>query len=490
MRPFLVRIVFIWGLSELVIELMHFFVIVIILLAFGIANGQSGRALEPNGEASAAAEVSVKELFTEANGYVRARVDEFEAKKIRFSEKLLSSAQLEQRQLAAKYAASAGQRKNLAGEDFYYLGMLHWIAENMDGTVKGLESYIAFPDAATDRRQTARSISIVALAKQKKLTAAESLLSDYRKAEPTKLTEIVRMSSELAKAYQTQKDFERMAPHAQAAYEASKGLLKEASSRARGLDEILDAGMLVYEAFRDGGEQKRADDALDDMRVTAASVQSPSFYYYAVDQKIKYMIETGRKPEALEFYTASMALAGKEMTVKSAADNVVSRLKKRDRHYKLLWEAAPEMPAIDQWFPGSPRTFADLKGKVVLIDFWATWCGPCFEAFPHLIEWQQEFGADGFEILGVTRYYGKNGGMPAERPAELEALKEFRQKQKLPYDFVVAGDQRIQLLYGGTNLPTAVLVDRKGVIRYIESGTSPSRMNQMREMIVKLIAEK
>ncbi len=80
--------------------------------------------------------------------------------------------------------------------------------------------------------------------------------------------------------------------------------------------------------------------------------------------------------------------------------------------------------------------------------------------------------------------------MPAERPAELEALKEFRQKQKLPYDFVVAGDQRIQLLYGGTNLPTAVLVDRKGVIRYIESGTSPSRMNQMREMILKLIAEK
>ncbi|CAN5328075.1 hypothetical protein BH20ACI2_BH20ACI2_14760 [soil metagenome] len=469
---------------------MHFFAIVIILLAFGTANGQSGRAIEPADETTAATDISVKELFNEANGYVRARVDEFEAKKVRFSEKLLSTAQLEQRQLAAKYAASAGQRKNLAGEDFYYMGMLHWIAENMEGTVQGLESYIAFPDAANDRRQTARLIAIVALAKQKKLTAAESLLSDYRKAEPTKLTEIVRMGSELAKGYQIQKDFERMAPHAQAAYDASKGLLKEASSRARGLDEILDAGMLVYEAFRDWGEQRRADDALDDMRVTAASVHSPSFYYYAVDQKIKYMIETGRKPQALEFYSTSMALAGRELTVKTAADNVVSRLKKRDRHYKLLGEAAPEMPSIDQWFPGSPRTFADLKGKVVLIDFWATWCGPCFEAFPHLIEWQQEFGAYGFEILGVTRYYGKNGGMPAERPAELDALKQFRQKEKLPYDFVVASDQSIQLLYGGTGLPTAVLIDRKGVIRYIESGTSPSRMNQMREVILKLIAEK
>ncbi len=471
----------------------YFFVLFILFALAGSAAAQSGRSPVPDGEINSGAgrtDKSVKDLFTEANGYLRSKADEFEAKKVPFSEKLLSNTQLEQRQLAAKYAALAAIRKDLAGEDHYYLGMLHWIAENMDGTVENLGNYITWADAAKDRRQTARSISIVALAKQNKLEQAETLLADYRQAEPTKPTEFARIGAEMAKAYQARKEFVKMAPHATTAYDASKSLLKEASSRARGLDEILDAGMLVYEAYRDAGEQKRADEALDDMRATAASVESPSFYYYALDQKIKYMIETGRKTQALEFYTASMALAGKELAAKTAAANVVSRLKNRSVHYKLLGETAPALPAIEHWFPGTPKTLNELRGKVVFLDFWATWCGPCFEAFPHLIEWNEQFSRDGLVILGVTRFYGPNGGMPAEMPAELEALRNFREKEKLSYDFLVARGQAVQFLFGATNLPTAVLIDRKGVIRYIETGTSPSRMNQMREMILKLIAEK
>src|SRR5207248_10604184 len=141
----------------------------------------------------------------------------------------------------------------------------------------------------------------------------------------------------------------------------------------------------------------------EDMRVTAAETGSPSFYFYAVDQKVRYMIDTGRKAQAMEFYSATLANISRDFSVKGLEADAASRLKKKEKHYKLLGDPAPEFAAVDQWFPGERKTFADLKGKVVLLDFWATWCGPCIEAFPSLIEWQQDFSRDGFEIIGVTR---------------------------------------------------------------------------------------
>ena len=464
------------------------------LAAFG-AVAQSGR-VGPQGSPAQTENrtsdnsVTVKQMFDEANAYIKAKAAEYDAKKVRFSERLFDQAKLEQRQLAAKYAATAAVRKDLAGDDFYYLGMLHWIAENVDGTAESLRKFIALDGVNADRRQSARSIVVVVLAKQKKLTDAETLLAEYLRSEPVKLAERARMEGELAKAYQVQKDFARMAPHADEAYRTAKLLLKDAASLARGLDEVFDAGMLVYEAYRDLGNQKNAEAGLEDLRLAGVAASSPNLYYYAVDQKIKYLIETGRKPQAQEYYMTALIRAEKAFSVASLNSDVVSRLKKREKHYRLLGESAPELPVVDQWFPGTRKTFADLKGKVVLLDFWATWCGPCFEAFPAFKEWYQEFSRDGLVILGVTRYYGTVNGLPADAPAEIEGLKRFREAEKLPYDFVVGLDPSIQLLYGATSLPTTVLIDRRGVIRYIESGTSTARLVQIREMTVKLLAEK
>jgi len=422
-------------------------------------------------------------MFDEANGYLKAKGAEYDAKKVSFNERLFSQARLEQRQLAAKYAAEAGQRKDLAGEDFYFLGMLHWIAENLDGTTDSLRKFVVLPDASVERRQNARSIIVVALAKQKKLPDAEKVLADYL-SESIKLAERSRMEGELAKAYQSQNDLVRMAPHADEYLKAAKSMLKEGASRSHTLDEVFDAGSLVYEANRDLGNQKQAEGALEDLRTIAATVSSADLYYFAVDQKIKYLIETGRKPQSQEYYLTSLAKAESAFENAAVRGSVVERLKKREKHYRLLGEKAPELLMIDQWFPGERKTFADLKGKVVLLDFWATWCGPCFQAYPSLIEWQRDLSSEGFVILGVTKYYGSGDS------SEIDDLKRFRDAQKLPYDFVVAKDASSQYLYGATSLPTTVLIDRKGVIRYLETGTSPTKIEQTREMVHKLVAEK
>jgi hypothetical protein len=93
-------------------------------------------------------------------------------------------------------------------------------------------------------------------------------------------------------------------------------------------------------------------------------------------------------------------------------------------------------------------------------------------------------------IIGVTRYYGEAEGFPVDNVNETEFLKRFKKGYDLPYDFVVTKDATTQRDFGATTLPTAVLIDRKGVIRFVESGTSSSRLEQIRENIVKLLAEK
>lgn len=433
---------------------------------------------------------TVKELFDEANGYIRDKAAEMEAKKIGFSEARLEQLKLEQRQLAAKYSTIAASRKDLATEDIYYVAMLNWVAENLDTTIEMMQRYTSATDASVDRIQTARSILAVSLAKRGKTADAEAILTKYLESEPKKLTEISRMNSELAKAYQKQNEFAKMATRATEAFRISKQLLANASSRARGLDEILDTGMLKFEAYRDLGQRDKADSAIEEMRASAVETQSTSFYYYATDTKIRYMIETDRKPAALAEYRAALASAAKYFERPDLRDDVVARLKRREKHYSILGEPAPVLPKFDNWIGGPQKTLNDLKGKVVLLDFWATWCGPCFEAFPHLREWQAEHADAGLVILGLTRYYDAADGNAAGKAREIEMLKRFKVENKLDYDIPVALGQESQILYGAMGLPTAVLIDRKGVARYIATGTSPSRMDELRSTILKLLAEK
>src|SRR5688500_8241327 len=118
--------------------------ILFIALLVGCVFSQSGRSTvigTGTSLASAGNVLTVKQMVDEVNGYAKAKFNEFAEKKIKYSDALLERTKLEQRQLAAKYAAAAGTKKDLAGEDLYYLGMLHWIAVNLDGTIDSLQKF-------------------------------------------------------------------------------------------------------------------------------------------------------------------------------------------------------------------------------------------------------------------------------------------------------------------------------------------------------------
>lgn len=469
-----------------------------ILLAAALCGSliaQSGRVnpnVAPSPEINAAQtkDTIPRQMFEDANGYSKRKFAEFEAQKIPFSDRLFKQTVREQKQLAAKYTAMLATRENLDGEDFYYAGMLNWLADNLENAAGFFQKYLVTENPPLEKLQTARSIVIFVAARQRKFDEAEKLLAEYLKTEPVKLNERARMDSELARSYHAEKNLAKAAAHAVEAYSASKILVKDAASRARAIDDLLDTGMRAFEIYRDDNKPKEAEATLEDLRKTAAALGSSSLYYQAIDENIKYRIATGRKSLALEMYRGALDQINKDFTAKSLQEDVTRKLKRREKHYKLLGDVAPELAAIDKWFPGKPQTLEAMRGKVVLLDFWATWCAPCIDAFPSLMEWHENYKKAGLEILGVTKYQGEAEGARVDNAAEIEFLQRFKKSHRLAYDFVVAKDNTNQVTYGAGAIPTAVLIDRKGVIRYIETGTSPSREEEIRVEIEKLLAEK
>lgn len=107
------------------------------------------------------------------------------------------------------------------------------------------------------------------------------------------------------------------------------------------------------------------------------------------------------------------------------------------------------LPQLD----GRQLRLSSYRGKIVLLDFWATWCTPCREEIPSFVELENKYGKDGFEIVGVSM------------DDEPEPVRTFYQQFHMNYP-VVMGNANLGEQYGGVlGLPIAFLLDREGHIR-------------------------
>jgi peroxiredoxin len=120
-------------------------------------------------------------------------------------------------------------------------------------------------------------------------------------------------------------------------------------------------------------------------------------------------------------------------------------------------QTAPDFTLADA--KGKRLRLSDYRGKVVLLNFWATWCGPCKVEIPWFIEFQKEYQAKGFTVLGVS--LDEDGW---------KVINPFAAEQKINYP-ILLGNEEVNQRYGGIEaLPTTLVIGRDGKIAYLHAG--------------------
>jgi peroxiredoxin len=136
---------------------------------------------------------------------------------------------------------------------------------------------------------------------------------------------------------------------------------------------------------------------------------------------------------------------------------------------------APEFSLKDS--DGKTVKLSDYKGRVVLLNFWATWCGPCKIEIPWFVEFEQNYRDKGFAVLGVS--------MDEEGWA---AVKPYLTDHKVNYRVVIGDDMTAQKYGGVESLPTSFVIDRDGRIANTHVGLVSKKVYQ--DDIAQLLAEK
>jgi thiol-disulfide isomerase/thioredoxin len=126
---------------------------------------------------------------------------------------------------------------------------------------------------------------------------------------------------------------------------------------------------------------------------------------------------------------------------------------------------------------GKNIRIADYKGQVVLLNFWASWCGPCRKEMPILEQLHKQYRSKGFAMVGVN-----------VEPDSAEALG-FLKSTPVSFPILFDRDSKVSKLYAVQGMPNTVILDRKGNVRYVHRGYKPGEENEYLNQIRALIRE-
>jgi thiol-disulfide isomerase/thioredoxin len=423
-----------------------------------VAQQRDGASVSP---ASSAGKTAAQ-LYAEAAGYTQKKYDELEREGFRYEPKLAAQVETEQRAVAARNAAQLSARASLTAEDEFYLGQLQSLADDSARAAATMRAYLRDQtDAPRERQQTARYVVALASAKSAAPDEAEAALADYLANDaPPSHERRYRLEMQFAESYRAHTLRERSIEHARAAFDAAKQLYADGALDAATRDEIFyRAVQLLAETLNEINRTGEAIAALQELRRLSVSFPSADLYRRAT-------LLLGRIVPAVGYMTrADDPLFGAGAGV------------------------APEIEVKD-WIDQKPTTLAAERGRVVLLDFWATWCAPCQAALPAMSEWQKKYKDRGLTVIAFTQYRDETlNGRTVKTKQEFDALRGFRQAHRLPFGIAAAETLTTAARYNVTSIPAAVLIDRRGVVRYLSVGSNDGDLKEIEQMIVKLLDE-
>lgn len=130
---------------------------------------------------------------------------------------------------------------------------------------------------------------------------------------------------------------------------------------------------------------------------------------------------------------------------------------------------------------GQPVSLRGLRGKVILLDYWATWCGPCRMATPTLRALHQKFHRQGFSVVGMSMDQADTAAQVAPFVRAMHMT--------YPVTLSLVGNARAQADYHANALPSQYLIDKKGIVRWSQAGYSPDEGKELIALISRLLAE-